>query len=97
MKTKVMNRNTLIELNNDAIRRKANMVFEPTRLAALDPDVIAVVQTSLLHNDREIRAEIRVGPGPHDTALLDMTIENFNRLPYFEDGKFYQPNGIIIE
>lgn len=92
MKTNVMNVETLEDLNNKAHRLGKNRKLEPAYVRSLPKDTICVVQMNMLHNDSEIRAEIRTGEGVNDVVWLDMEIADFNNLPYWEDGKFFSAN-----
>lgn len=81
---KIITTPDLIALNRSAVKAKRNRSFIDGIEDLLDPDGIHVVCYSMLHNDVEIRTNLLLKF--KDTAepvpgWLDMSIEDFNKLP----------------
>lgn len=80
---KVLTIQMLRQLNNRAIRARANRTINPTALALMSSDNIYPISTTFLHNDRDVRCRIIVN-AKGDAVELDMTLNDYSRIPAVE-------------
>ena len=72
-------KDTLIDANNEAIRKKRNRALNPEALALLDEECKFPVVWSMYHNDQEVRVKLMLSP--NDSAWLDVSFDTFHSLP----------------
>jgi hypothetical protein len=87
MKIKYMDKGTLIEANDHAIRSGWNRTFWPEKIAALPEDrKFPIGMRAILHDDRPGTAHVRTSVmlTENEGGMLDIALNVFNRLPEIE-------------
>jgi hypothetical protein len=74
-----------IQLNDRAIRRKANRTLKRKFLDALDDSFKYPIIHTMLHNDVEMRCQIAYS-AMGETCWLDISLADFDVLPTVEAG-----------
>ena len=75
-----LTKKTLIELNNKAIKNKKNRTLEPTLLDKLSDTLKFPIVFSMVHNDCEIRAVIRISSNSYSSVCMDMDFKDYKKI-----------------
>ncbi len=77
---KTFTQGILARLNRKAIKAGANRTLRVQVVKRLSPANVYPISQALLHNDTDIRCTIVLNE-KGDTAELDVTLDDYNRLP----------------
>tara|TARA_Y100000310_G_C20056819_1_gene523118 strand:- start:115 stop:387 length:273 start_codon:yes stop_codon:yes gene_type:complete len=80
-KIKYLTYNDLVRLNTKAKEENRNQSLDPFVLEKISKDKVFPVEFSMVHNDVEMRAMIRLSADDSARGLLDMSFDDFNSLP----------------
>jgi hypothetical protein len=80
-----LTKKTLIELNNKAIKNKKNRTLEPYLLNKLSDTLKFPIVFSMVHNDCEIRAVIRISSNSYSSVCLDLDFKDYNKIHKIEE------------
>tara|TARA_Y100000296_G_scaffold39212_1_gene45299 strand:+ start:1343 stop:1615 length:273 start_codon:yes stop_codon:yes gene_type:complete len=80
-KIKYLTYDDLVRLNAKAKKENRNQSLDPIVFHNISKDKVFPVTFSMVHNDVEIRAMIRLNADDSARGLLDMSFEDFNSLP----------------
>ena len=75
-----LTKKNLIDLNNKAIKNKKNRTLEPSLLDKLSDTLKFPIVFSMVHNDCEIRAVIRISSNSCSSVCMDMDFKDYKKI-----------------
>ena len=77
---KYFTKKDLIKINNNSIKNKRNRTLEPTLLDKLSDTLKFPIVFSMVHNDCEIRAVIRISSNSCSSVCMDMDFKDYKKI-----------------